>query len=94
MSEDLGLIRELAERTKRANQVWSVEALDAFDKLEGMDPKLVKKALEFFGNRETAAKYFARNHGRYGEMNCYGALAAGERETIIEAIVALQHGIF
>jgi len=47
-----------------------------------------------FGKRELAAEYFAREHERYGNVNCYAALAAGKRERIVETIVALQHGIF
>jgi len=90
---DLLLLAELSTRIENTQQDFQRVADEAFRQLEVIDPDLVAILLELFERRQAVAHYLATVQFD-DQPNAYAALAAGERNRILETVAKAKHGIF
>lgn len=64
----------------------------AFQQLRSLDPDLAAHAIRILGTERLAAGVFARRWNGPGTTP-YAALAAGQREPVVEALTRIEYGI-
>lgn len=65
----------------------------AFQNLRSLDPDLAAHAIRMLGSERLAARVFARRWNGPGTTP-YAALAAGQRESVVETLTRIEYGIF
>jgi hypothetical protein len=76
------------ETVERAEMTLVKVRRQAFDRLEGLDPELHAMAVTVFGGKDAAARWMARPLRELHRRSAYEALSAGEREQVIERLIA------
>lgn len=64
----------------------------AFQNLRSLDPDLAAHAIRILGTERLAARVFARRWNGPG-TTFYAVLAAGQRESVVEALTRIRCGI-
>ncbi|MDH4186087.1 MAG: MbcA/ParS/Xre antitoxin family protein [Nitrospira sp.] len=64
------------------------------DRLEALDPDLVRRVTETLKDRQHAALWFARPNRGLGGISPYRALAHGQRQLVLDAIGRIEQGVF
>lgn len=64
------------------------------DRLDALEPELVRSTIEIFGDRHRAALWLARPNRGLGGISPYRALAHGQRQMVLDVLGRIEHGVF
>jgi len=63
------------------------------DRLDALDPELLRRAIEALNDRHRAALWFARTNRGLGGISPYRALANGQRQAVFDTLGRIEHGV-
>jgi hypothetical protein len=78
----------IIETVERAEMTLVNARRQAFDHLERLDPELRAIAITVFGRKDAAARWMAKPLRELHRRSAYEALLSGEREQVIERLIA------
>jgi uncharacterized protein (DUF2384 family) len=64
------------------------------DRLDALDPELVRSTIEVFGDRHRAALWLARPNRGLGGISPYRVLAHDQRQAVLDVLGRIEHGVF
>ena len=92
--EDQERIAVLANDADTLDRDRELRLTALLDRLDALDPELVRSTIEVFGDRHRAARWLARSNRGLGGISAYRALAKGQRQTVLDVLGRIEHGVF
>jgi uncharacterized protein (DUF2384 family) len=89
--ERIAVLANDADTLDREREVRLAALLDRLDALE---PELVRSTIEAFGDRHRAALWLARPNRSLGGISPYRAIASGQRQMVLDVLGRIEHGVF
>jgi hypothetical protein len=92
--EDREIIAALANEADTLDREHEALLTALFDRLDAIDPELVRWTIDVFGDRHHAALWLARSNRGLGGITPYRALAHDQRQAVLDVLGRIEHGVF